>query len=290
MKSTMNHRCRRWTFTSKTISDLTLAKNLKAFCYQKERSESGFEHYQGYLKFSSARTGSQVKKIVGDSTCHVEPARGNDKQNLDYCTKELTRLEEPVVYGDFSQTQGQRNDLKKFVKDIKDGKTRNQLIDEHPSAYLQFSNMIPNIRQLAIENVYHPDKKVVVLWGKTRTGKTRWIYENLPTDSFYVLDTYNMHNVWFQGYDGQDILVIDEFNSDMPLTTLLKLCDSYPYRVQTKGGDCKTYFKQVYIVSNINPDTWYPMEDRERYNALMARITQTIHFSNPLSDLIKNNN
>lgn len=43
-------------------------------------------HLQGYVEFKNARTFNQVKKLL--PRAHIEKAKGNRQQNIDYCSKE----------------------------------------------------------------------------------------------------------------------------------------------------------------------------------------------------------
>lgn len=65
--------------------------------YQREKGETGTEHYQGYVIWKSNKTLTAVKKI--HKTAHWENRMGTHKEAKDYCMKEDTRMEGPWEYG-----------------------------------------------------------------------------------------------------------------------------------------------------------------------------------------------
>nr|WAE42439.1 MAG: replication associated protein [Cressdnaviricota sp.] len=54
-------------------------------------------HMQGYIEFRSKKRLSTLKNILSIKT-HWEPAKGNLKQNLEYCTKSHSRIFGPWIY------------------------------------------------------------------------------------------------------------------------------------------------------------------------------------------------
>lgn len=88
-------------------------------------------------------------------------------------------------------------------------------------------------------------------------------------------------SIWFDGYQGEDIVLIDDFYGWLPWTFLLKLLDRYPLRVQTKFGVVPFRSKIVYITSNVHPDKWYSYGENMVYEALRRRIDTITHFQLP---------
>lgn len=87
-------RSRSWTltinnYTEEEYNKLTNSLSLMKCKYiiGKEIGEQGTPHLQGYIKFKNQRTLQQCKKI--NNRAHWEIAKGNEKQNFDYCSKDL---------------------------------------------------------------------------------------------------------------------------------------------------------------------------------------------------------
>lgn len=67
--------------------EIELLKDVvKYFVYGRERGELGTPHYQGYVQFPHPVRSSRLSGLL--SRAHVEVAKGNAKQNFDYCTKD----------------------------------------------------------------------------------------------------------------------------------------------------------------------------------------------------------
>lgn len=89
--STEAVRSRNWvgTLNNWTEEEMTqLHKHFEAgkFIIGKEKGESGTEHLQFYVSWKNARSLKSMKKI--SERAHWEKAKGNIKQNFEYCSKE----------------------------------------------------------------------------------------------------------------------------------------------------------------------------------------------------------
>jgi len=121
---------------------------------------------------------------------------------------------------------------------------------------------------------------VVVLWGLTGTGKTKRAYElasKLHEErgmSFYVKPSYNM---WWPGYAGEELVIIDEFSGGWPIDYLLLVLDRYPLSVEVKGGNVNLKAKNFIITSNTPPQEWYLTAPQEKKDALLRRCNQNIN-------------
>ena len=112
------------------------------------------------------------------------------------------------------------------------------------------------------------ETRVHVYWGKTGTGKTRFVMNQIMDSSFWSPYDYK----WFCGYEGQKIVLLDDYRGEYKLQMLLKLLDRYPMQVPTKGGHTEWLPTKVYITSNIHPNEWYPDADRYSVAALFRRL------------------
>lgn len=125
--------------------------------------------------------------------------------------------------------------------------------------------------------------KVIVHWGATGTGKTRSVWETHPAMQVYV-PLVQGSNVWFDGYVGQPVLLLDDFDPEcLSLPFLLKLTDLYPMQLAVKGTSCWKHWKTVYITSNLPPQDWYPSAVEEHQKALRRRLTQVVHYRGGLT-------
>lgn len=269
---------RNWCFTvNNPTEDKPFEFNeikMKYLVYQKEVGESGTPHFQGYLRLVRDQRISFLKKL--HPTAHWEIARGSGEENKIYCTKEEGRIDGPWEFGELQQ-QGKRNDILAAVETIKASKRKiGDVIEQHPEVYVKYHKGLEKIARhyTCEETKEFRDLDVQVYWGKTGTGKTRKAVEENP--SHYILR--NEQTIWFDGYDGQDTLIIDEFKNWIQITTLLGYLDGYQLRLPIKGDFTYANWKKVIITSNIDPREWYPNVDQEHKDALFRRIKNIIHF------------
>lgn len=111
---------------------------------------------------------------------------------------------------------------------------------------------------------------VVVLVGKPGTGKSRYAYDCARRDhgdSVY----YKPRGEWWDGYDGQAAVVIDDYYGWLKYDELLKIMDRYPYRVPIKGGFRQFTSRIIYITSNVDIDRWYHFQGYDTA-AIMRRV------------------
>ena len=70
-----------------------LANHCKSWCFQLERSECGFVHYQGRIKLKVKKRTSGVRLIVGEA--HWSKTSRANQSNMFYVMKEETRIDGP---------------------------------------------------------------------------------------------------------------------------------------------------------------------------------------------------
>jgi len=128
--------------------------------------------------------------------------------------------------------------------------------------------------------------EVLVYWGRTGTGKTRSVYEYSDSNNVQVYtlpQNYKGGVVWWDGYDGQEVVLIDDFYGWLPLSYLLQLLDRYPFKVRTNDGYQEFRSKRIYITSNQDPREWYSgVQSEETKAAMLRRITSIKHFAGDL--------
>lgn len=98
--------------------------------------------------------------------------------------------------------------------------------------------------------------QVVVIHGETGSGKSMFVSNLFGSDTDNKV-FWKRKGVWWDGYKGQDIVVIDEFYGWIPFDEMLRLLDRYPLTVETKGGCQNFNSKIVFITSNKHPSEWY---------------------------------
>ncbi len=253
------NRHRRWCFTDFGLN--TDYNGYKYLIYGVELCpETGLTHHQGYAEFSQSTSMASVKRCLGNGV-HVELCRGNQETNINYCKKQGNWRE----FGE-KNNQGKRSDLLECCEMVKSGKRGRDIADTFP---LQF---VVHRRGLAeLSALYEPTRdwvtEVIVLWGLTGSGKTRTAMEDGAT-----LITYE--NGFFAGYDGEDTVLLDDFegSSQMSRGIFLQMTDRYKYLINVKGGHRNWKPRKLYITSNLDPVNWGYVG----YDAIARRLTSVI--------------
>lgn len=116
-------------------------------------------------------------------------------------------------------------------------------------------------------------REVKVYWGRTGAGKSRRAWEEATFDAY----PKDPRSKFWDGYRGQDRVVIDEFRGGIDISHMLRWLDRYPVVVEVKGSSVVLKATNIWITSNIHPNDWYPTLDQETKNALLRRL-QITHF------------
>lgn len=114
-------------------------------------------------------------------------------------------------------------------------------------------------------------RSVKVFWGSTGTGKSRKAWEEAGEEA-YCKDP---RSKFWDGYQDQVNVVIDEFRGGIDIAHLLRWFDRYPVRVEIKGSSRPLVAQSIWITSNLEPSKWYPDCDQMTIDALMRRLVVT---------------
>nr|BDF97675.1 replication-associated protein [Cressdnaviricota sp.] len=118
------------------------------------------------------------------------------------------------------------------------------------------------------------ERVISVFWGRTGTGKSRRAWGEAGLDG-YPKDPLTK---FWDGYQGQDCVVIDEFRGGISIAHVLRWFDRYPVIVEIKGGAVVLRASRIWLTSNLDPRIWYAQEDAETNEALLRRLNIT-HFA-----------
>jgi len=230
-------------------------------------ANTGYLHWQVLVAFPKKVTLSRVKEIFG-SAAHAEASRS--EAALDYVWKEDTRVGHQFELGRLAMKRNSSTDWDVVLASAKSGKW-----DEVPSDIL--IRNYGNLKKIHVDSLTpeETEKQVSVFWGATGTGKSRraWAEAGLQA---YPKDP--MSKFW-DGYRGQEHVVIDEFRGAISISHILRWLDRYPTIVEVKGSSVVLKCKRIWITSNLSPDEWYSDLDDETKRALRRRFFQVVHFN-----------
>ena len=226
----------------------------KYLVYQLEQGENGTPHLQGYISFNNQKRFSEFRKYFVDERAHVAVAKGTAKQNRKYCTKEEGRIQGPWEFG-VMPNPGKRTDLMQCKALLDSGATLKEVSESYFSQFVRYSKAFKEYALLhTVPRNWEMDIEVV--YGSTGTGKSRYCYENYP-DAYWKSKNSGQQQFW-DGYNGEETIVIDEFYGWFSWDYLLRLTDRYPFSLDIKHGTVPLVARKIIFTSNKHPRDWYP--------------------------------
>lgn len=270
---------RSYCFTSYIEPKPTNEHPLRYYVFQKEECPTSKRiHWQGYVELSIPVRLKHCQSLMGIPKQHMAKRHKDSTRDQAriYCMKIETRLEEATEWGDWGAGgQGRRNDLSALLKKVKEGETMLNIIEDNPELYGRYRNTIKDYKFEVLKYQTKTFRKVEVEvhWGEAGTGKTRHCVESHP--DAYKLDFDE--NIWWDGYEGETTLIINDFYGNMKYHKLLDLLDGYQLRLPIKGGHTYANWNKVLITSNKPPDQWY---HHGMTPALERRINETRYWGN----------
>lgn len=228
------------------------AKEMDFLIFQKEKApKTGSLHWQGYVEMKSKSTVAGLKSVMNDFKMHIEVAKGTTGSNIKYCTKDESAADDDgwYEYGKPRPTQGSRTDLNKDKEILDKTKDISQVSFGN---FCRYSKAFEKYVMLSIKKRCE-QPEIIVYWSKkTGTGKSKTVFELAGIDAYWKDSTK-----WWDGYKGQDIVVMDEFvMTGYSETYIRNLWDRYPFRIEFKGGSCEFNSKRIYVTTNDNPNDW----------------------------------
>lgn len=260
---------------------LELPRGVQFLVWQHEQSPTtNVIHIQAFIHMEKPTKLPGIMKTLGldpkhRGVWHVEQARGSDQDNLKYCSKTETRMAdtEPTILGKPSKGQGTRTDLASACALIKEGGIK-LVMDEMPEVYVKYPRGMKDLddHHHSKFRSRHEAPIIVVLWGKTNTGKTKRAHEWLEAvgEPFYIKDS---DHKWWDGYRGEKYALIDELGSNITIFELLKIFDRYALSREVKGGHCRLACNRFVVTSNLHPADWFLQAHPEHKESLLRRLT-----------------
>ncbi len=261
-----------WAFTDYELLDWNIIFNederVNYICWGLEICPTTKrKHYQGWIQIREKKRLGGIKKVCRSKTIHIKSCIGTEEQNDIYCQKDNVYWRVGVY-----TTQGKRTDLDELKKIIDEGGTLRKIADENFPAFLKYNRGFQEYKNMIDKsNRKHFRKvKTIHIHGETNSGKTKKAMS-------YSDDTYKIQGnalQWWDGYDGEKTLVIDEYDNQIPCTELLGILDGYQLRLPIKGSFTYANWERIIITSNY--EELQPKARQMHKDALKRRITETI--------------
>ncbi len=173
--------------------------------------------------------------------------------------------------------QGKSRASEMIVSMVKDGASNLEIVNAVPVAYKdldKIERMRSMFRDVAFSSQWR-ELTVTYIFGPSGVGKTRSVMDTYGYDAVYRVTDYKHP---FDTYDGQDVLVFEEFRGGLKHGDMLNYLDGYPILLPCRYFNRQACYTKVFIITNLPPDRQYENVDEASRKAFFRRIGQVIEF------------
>lgn len=273
-------------YTDEKIEQIIAKSRVTFACFAHEIGGNGTPHVHIYLLFGSARRFSTIKKKFPGA--HIEKTYGSAQDNIDYIKKQgkfaNTDKAETSVEGSYrefgtvpSNLSLEFSDMEQVVELLRQGYSVVEIIEAYPK-YAFKVNSIEAVKQVFLAEKYRETMRPVEVtykFGATGTGKTRSIYKDYAPEEICRITSYGRNGVKFDSYKSEDVLVFEEYASQIPIEEFLVYLDIYPLMLPARYADKTACYTKVIITSNLPLSSQYVSEQYQKpetYKAFLRRI------------------
>lgn len=296
---------RKWQLTinnpaEKGITHEILKESLAKFsgmlywCMCDETGSEGTYHTHVYFVLRTPTVHTVLENRF--PSIHRENVKGTSQQNRDYVLKDGEKYNKgpdgSYNYIDGSgkthtgvnhtgtfeewgempiERQGKSKDVEKIYALIKDGATNLEIIDTVPSGMLNIDKIERTrsmLRDSHFANSWR-ELQVTYIFGTTGVGKTRSVMDKYGYANCYRVTDYKHP---FDTYDGQDVLILEEYRSQFKVADILNYLDGYPLQLPCRYFNRQACYTKVFIISNIPLEKQYTSVIHESRSAFLRRI------------------
>lgn len=236
-----------WTLNNYTEAELESIASIECryVVYGKEVGQEGTPHLQGFIVFNNNKRLGAVKKLI--PRAHWEPAKGSAEQNITYCSKDgaVTARGEPPL----SKAQSGANEKARW-KRARESAEAGNLQDVPDDIYVRYYRTLKEIKKDHMQKPEDADDTTGIwFYGPPECGKSRRARAEYPNSYFKA------YNKWWDGYQGEETVILDDFEKDAVLGHHLKIwADRYSFIAETKGGALHIRPKKIIVTSNYSID------------------------------------
>lgn len=276
-------------------SELSKMKGILYFCFCDEQGdECETLHTHLFFVLKNACSADRVNNLFPNF--HRDICFGSSRENRAYVLKDGDKYHKQddghyhyvdsgskehdginfsdtfVEWGDIPEEhQGKSKDSDVIVAMIKDGATNEEIIDAVASAYRDIEK-VERTRSMYRDSQFRNSWRhlhVTYMFGKTGCGKTRSVMECYGYENVYRVTDYKHP---FDTYDGQDVIIFEEFRGGLKHGDMLNYLDGYPLLLPCRYFNRQACYTKVFIITNVPPNEQYTNVDRESREAFYRRI------------------
>lgn len=229
-------------------------------------------HLQGYLQLQARSTRRCIQARLGVLNLHLEPSKSGPEENISYCKKDgdwcelgTPRFNPTPKGGTGAEAGAIKKEIIRLIKEENHG--IDELLEQFPTHW-DFICKANRLRHRRSGRAF-----CLYLHGSPGSGKT---FSTELVCKELGLTCYKKcpGNKWFDGYEGEDVIMFEEFTSCVTCSTFLSLCDGKPPLMENKGGNVSISSPVYIFCTNIAPEDQYPDLPVVRKKAFLRRLDQ----------------
>lgn len=174
--------------------------------------------------------------------------------------------------------QGKSTDAERILELLKDGASNLEIVETVPSAMMNMEK-VERTRSILRDSSFADSWRtldVTYIFGATGVGKTRSVMDKYGYSNCYRVTDYKHP---FDTYDGQDVLIFEEYRSQFKIADILNYLDGYPLLLPCRYFNRQACFTKVFIITNIPLESQYFGVAEESRKAFYRRIHKVIEHS-----------
>lgn len=240
--------------------DVTRLQACKEVCPESHR-----EHLQCKVTWRVGKRWSAMKKLIEPH--HFEPS-------VSQCFAYTAKLSSKLVLSVDTRAPGARNELVAMKAMIDEGAATEQLWDEHFGSMARYHGAMSKYRAFKDKRRSRPKLELEWIYGPSGSNKST-IAERENPDAYW-LGVGCTGKLWWDGYDGESTIIVDDFRPSMcSYGELLKMTNSRgKYRIEHKGGSGWLTCAKMVFTSIQHPEDMFVCSAEEPWAQLDRRITR----------------
>lgn len=246
-------------------------------CVSQERHEDGNPHLHAFVQYSEKQT--YYKKtcfdIMNESERIIYHGNYQTAKYSDAARNYVMKDDNFIEHGLYqsnnqSSVQKRAQENKRILETALPELVNNGEISIYSYQALRTAKNLYTLDSLVVPD-YMP-KECIWIYGSTGIGKSRYIRDNHGGQFFS-----KSQNKWWDGYNGEKIVLIDDFDlKGEHLGHYLKIwADCYSFTAEIKGGSIKPVIDKLYITSQYLPrDIWCQGNDQEKWDNELRKAVE----------------
>ena len=280
-------RVRRWVMTFQNVDEGFISKlnnileseDIKYAIYGIENAPTtNNRHIHVYVHFRKTQYRNHIKALFG--SCWLEPAKGSEKNNIQYISKDGDFKEFGEKSETLTLTLEKESNLLKMLDDALNMEWEDFEAKYPIECYRNRNKIMAWIHDHTISlPPWNGDlkSKNIWLWGNSGVGKSKWAHQQALENVTFVKSCTK----WWDGYKDSKIklIIIEDFPRDCGnwLINIIKIwCDRYGFDGEIKGGTKRINPGKWWMIVTCNHPIDYIFQEaaEEDVNAVKRRFTE----------------